>query len=171
WLDRLGPPRAVLDRAADFQGGALVALALRIHREFQLADEASPLALEGLLLEFLAEAWRWRLTAGRRRPPRWAERARAILHARFRETLPLSSLAEAVGVPPVYLAGEFRRHYGRPVGAYVRRLRVDYACRQLVTTDAPLAEVALAAGFADQSHFSRVFKAHTGLTPAAYRRD
>jgi AraC family transcriptional regulator len=170
WLHRLGNLRGVLASPADFRGGTLVALALRIHREFQLLDEASPLALEGLFLEFLAEAWRCRPAADGPRPPRWAERAREILHARFAEHLSLASLGETVGVHPVYLASEFRRHYGRSIGAYVRRLRVDYACRQLVTTDVPLAEVALAAGFADQSHFSRTFKTFTGLTPAAYRR-
>jgi AraC family transcriptional regulator len=171
WLNRLSLPQGILDRALDVQGGTLVALALRIHREFQLQDDASALALEGLLLEFLAEAWRWHLTANQRRPPRWAEQAREMLHARFAENLPLSFLAEAVGVHPVYLASAFRRHYGRSIGTYLRQLRVDYACRQLATTAAPLAEVALAAGFADQSHFSRVFKAHTGLTPAAFRRE
>jgi AraC family transcriptional regulator len=85
--------------------------------------------------------------------------------------LSLTSLAEAIGIHPVYLASEFRRHYRRSIGAYVRRLRVDYACRQLTTTEAPLAEIALAAGFADQSHFSRTFKSHVGMTPLAYRRD
>lgn len=171
WLSRLGPPRGILDRATDFQGGPLVLLALRIHREFQLLDEASPLALEGLFLEFLAEAWRCRTPAGERRRPRWIERVREILHARFTEHLNLTFLAEAVGVHPVYLASAFRQHYGRSIGAYVRRLRVDFACRQLTATDAPLAEVALAAGFADQSHFSRTFKSHVGMTPLAYRRD
>jgi AraC family transcriptional regulator len=171
WLSRLGPPREILDRAADFQGGPLVAIALRIHREFQRMDEASPLALEGLFLELLAEAWRCRRPASGHRPPRWAERVREILHARFVEHLTLTSLAEAVGVHPVYLASEFRRHYGQSIGAYVRRLRVAYACRQLTNTDVPLAEIALTAGFADQSHFSRTFKSQIGRTPLAYRRD
>jgi AraC family transcriptional regulator len=171
WLKRLEPPQGILDRAADFQGGPLVVVALRIHREFQLMDEASPLALEGLFLELLAEAWRCRTPPGGRRRPRWTERVRELLHAHFAEHLSLTSLAESVGVHPVYLASEFRRHYGRSIGAYVRRLRVDYACRQLVGTDATLAEIALAAGFADQSHFSRTFKSHVGMTPLAYRRD
>jgi len=44
------------------------------------------------------------------------------------------------------------------------------ACQELTAGDAPLAEVALRAGFADQSHFTREFRRHVGVTPAAFRR-
>jgi AraC family transcriptional regulator len=73
-------------------------------------------------------------------------------------------------VHPVYLACAFRRHYRSTVGEYVRRLRVEFACRELSATRAPLAQVALAAGFADQSQFSRTFKRVVGLTPTEYRK-
>jgi AraC-like DNA-binding protein len=56
------------------------------------------------------------------------------------------------------------------MGSYVRRLRLDWAARELVRSETSLAGVALEAGFADQSHFTRFFKRHTGLTPQAYRR-
>jgi AraC family transcriptional regulator len=70
----------------------------------------------------------------------------------------------------VTLARGFRKAYGRSVGAYLRWLRVARAARELAETDAPLAEIALAAGFADQSHFSNVFRRETGLSPSAFRR-
>jgi AraC family transcriptional regulator len=43
--------------------------------------------------------------------------------------------------------------------------------RRLVESDDPIAAIALAAGFADQSHLTRALKARTGLTPAVYRRE
>jgi AraC family transcriptional regulator len=68
-----------------------------------------------------------------------------------------------------YLATAFRRHLLCTPGEYVRRLRIQLACRRLVA-GSPLCEIALDAGFAHQSHFCRVFKTATGMTPTAYRR-
>jgi AraC-like DNA-binding protein len=101
--------------------------------------------------------------------PLWLEQARESLHAQFSEKLSLTNVARAVGVHPVYLSSEFRRRYGTTIGEYVRQLRIESACCQLSSSDAPLVEVALSAGFASQSHFSRVFKRLTGMTPAQYR--
>jgi AraC family transcriptional regulator len=65
----------------------------------------------------------------------------------------------------------FRRQNGCTVGEYVRRLRVDFALRQLSETENPLSEIAAAAGFADHSHLTRTFKAYLGLTPSEYRKN
>ena len=56
------------------------------------------------------------------------------------------------------------------MGTYVRRLRLNWAAAELARSDASLAQTALAAGFADQSHFTRAFRRYTGFTPSAYRR-
>jgi AraC family transcriptional regulator len=69
----------------------------------------------------------------------------------------------------MHLAREFRRHFGCSVGEYGRKLRIDLVCVELVRTRAALSEIALACGFFDQSHFTRVFKRQTGFSPAAYR--
>jgi AraC family transcriptional regulator len=84
--------------------------------------------------------------------------------------LPLAELARAVQVHPVHLSRTFRRRFHRTVADYVRSLRLDWSARQLATGEEPLCAIALRAGFADQSHFGRVFKQHTGMTPARYRR-
>jgi transcriptional regulator GlxA family with amidase domain len=56
------------------------------------------------------------------------------------------------------------------LGSYVRGLRLDWVAASLLGSEEGLASLALAAGFADQSHLTRAFKRHTGLTPQAYRR-
>jgi AraC family transcriptional regulator len=159
-----------LDWTADFRGGAIAGLALRLYSEFQRADQAAPLAIEGLTLEILAEAWRGSFRGVERHPPRWLARLRDLLADRFAEPPTLAELAERAHVHPVYVAASFRRHYRCTVGDFVRRRRVEFACHQLAASDATLAEIALSAGFADQSHFCRVFKRLTGVTPANYRR-
>jgi AraC family transcriptional regulator len=169
-IQRLAEHSLVLDNPADFQGGWPVWLALRLYNEFQGTDAASGLAIEGLALEILAEASRHPVKIVEPRPPRWLRQARDLLHARFAESLSLDEIARASGVHPSHLARVFRQHYGCTVGEYVRRLRIDYARRQLSTSDDPLVEIALAAGFADQSHFSKTFKRLMGLTPAEFQR-
>src|SRR5262249_7883642 len=104
-----------------------------------------------------------------RAAPRWLSRARDLLEARPAARLTLAEIAAAVDVHPVHLARAFRRRYGCSVGAYPRPLRLDLAARALSSGDAPVSEIALAAGFSDQSHFSRTFKRTTGLTPAEFR--
>src|SRR5262249_21772677 len=83
------------------------------------------------------------------------------------ENLTHEAVAAAVGIHPVHLARVFRYHFGATLGDYVRRLRVEFAARQLITTEETLAGIALAAGFSDQSHFTRTFKRQTGMTPCS----
>jgi AraC family transcriptional regulator len=161
----------VLDERVAFHGGMPAALARRVYQEFRRMDDAAPLAIEGLLLELLATMARRRtedLPAG---SPPWVGQARDILHADIASRPTLTGLAEAVGVHPVTLARSFRRSFGCTVGEYLRRLRIDRAAEQLVWGDLPLAEIAIAAGFSDQSHFSNVFRRRTGISPSAFRRE
>jgi AraC family transcriptional regulator len=168
WLERVRDYSRVLDSPADFSGGYPASLALRLYREFCAMDEVAPLMIESLALEIVAAASRHTTTAGRP-TPRWLEQARELLHATFAGQVTLGAVAQTVGVHPVYLASRFRKHYHCTVGEYVRRLRLEAACREVSGTDKPLSEIAAAVGFYDQSHFTNVFKRHTGMTPAQYR--
>jgi AraC family transcriptional regulator len=161
---------ACIDAPADFRGGLAPWLARRLHREFRRADDASTLAMEGLVLDIVAEVSRYRAPAAERRPPAWFVRARDLLHDRFAEKLSLGEIAAAVDVHPVHLARVFRRQHGCTLGDYVRRLRVEFACRQLESSDTRLVEIALWAGFPDQSHFTKTFRNQMGITPGEFRR-
>lgn len=157
------------DWSVDFRGDILCRLALRLYCEFREPDEVSPIVIEGLALEMMGEALRSLSSAKWVRPPRWLSRAKELIHARCFERLTLRQVAEAVGVHPVYLAREFRRHYRSTVGEYVRQLRIEAACRKIVEPGASLAEVALSCGFHDQSHFTKTFRRVMNVTPAQYR--
>jgi len=170
WLERIRACSPILDDAVDMQGGTPSWLAFRFYHEFRNMDSVSPLAMEGLALEILAEASRRTLPFAHRQPSRPLRQAQELLHAQFAEPLTLMQIAEAVGVHPMHLARLFRQHCRCTLGEYVRQLRVDYACRELVSSDASLVEIALAAGFSDQSQFCRTFKRHTSLTPLQFRQ-
>jgi AraC family transcriptional regulator len=150
-------------------GGRAAWLTMRMYSEALQTDEASSLAVEGLALEILAELARQQEAVPENKKPRWLEQARELLHAQFGETLTHDRVAHIVGVHPVYLATMFRRHFGCTIGEYVRRLRIEFASRQISGSEDSLCEIAFAAGFSDQSHFSKVFKNHTGMSPGRFR--
>ena len=167
-VDRLRTVVPSFDRVDHFRDFGAVAVATRLALELRARDGAARLAVEGLVLELLARVARApeRLP---RRSPRWLREATELVHARFRESLRVVDVAAAVGVHPVHLARVFRLHHGRTIGDEVRRLRIDWAAAELLRTERPLAEIAFEAGFADQSHFTRAFKARLGVTPGRFR--
>ncbi len=172
WLDRARECAAVVDDSAEFHGGTHELLARRLYNEFTLMDSVSPLVIEGLMLEMVGETARHKVNkAGinANLPPRWLQQARDLLHARFTERLTLAEVAHNVGVHPVHLAQAFHKSYQRTVGDYVRQLRIEYACHELAASDTPIVQIALAAGFCDQSHFTRTFKRLIGVAPSQYR--
>jgi len=161
----------VLDERVAFHGGLPAALARRVYQEFRQVDHAAPLAVEGLLLELLAAVSRRRTERVPNGVAPWVSETRERLHADLAARPSLAELAAGVGVHPVTLARAFRRTFGCTVGEYLRRLRIERAAEQLATGADSLAEIALAAGFADQSHFSNVFRRRVGMSPSLYRRE
>ena len=168
WIERLRADSLVLRSTAEFCGGAMPQLCARLNREFHQTDTAATLAIEGITLELLAEAARQPHTNIGTMPP-WLKQAREMIVEQFPEPLKVAQIAAQVGVHPVYLATAFRQKFGVTVGEFLRQLRIEHACAELVKGDLSLAAIALRAGFVDQSHFSKVFKSHLGTTPARYR--
>jgi AraC family transcriptional regulator len=163
---RLGAAAVPLERGGMIEGAHVASIGARLAAELRRSDTASQLMVEGLLLELFGTLAR---SSTDSRGPAWLEEAHAILQRRFTEKLSLGSLAELVGVHPVHLARAFRKRFGMSVGERVRALRLELALEQ-VMGGIPLAEVATAAGFADQSHFTRAFTRAYGASPAEYRR-
>jgi AraC family transcriptional regulator len=169
WYARARQHAPVLARSAAFRRGFVVHLAHRLHGEFRLRDEVSRLAIESIALGMLAEASRRVARAVEPPMPAWLRQARALIEGHFAEPLPLAAVAERVGVHPVHLARSFRRFYRTTFAGYIRHLRIEFARRELAASSTSLSDIAASAGFCDQSHFSRLFKQYTGVTPAEYR--
>jgi AraC family transcriptional regulator len=120
------------------------------------------------MLEALAEFGRLK-TRSERVAPLWLRQARDLIQDRFAERLTLDEIATTAGIHPAHLARSFRSYFGTSIGEYQRGLRLEYASKQLADTRSSILTIALAAGFADQAHMSRIFRNHTGLTPAKFR--
>jgi AraC family transcriptional regulator len=165
-------PTAVgFDRVTELRDGAIIWLASRLAGELRAPDAAAPLAAAGLALELLAATRRQAVARGPGRAPAWLSLAEELLRAHPNEDIGLGGLAAAVGVHPSHLARRFRAHHGLSVGEYSRRLRLAWAASEVGQGHAPLAKIAAQAGFADQSHFTRLFRRYIGTTPARYRRE
>lgn len=167
WADTVA---ALSKRAHLFEldGSAPVWLIMRLYREFLAGDAASPLTAESLVFElcdYLAHS-----PLSLTREPSWIGRTEALVRADLSARVDVRTLAAEVGVDPSHLCKSFRRFRRRTIGDYVMGLRTQFVCRALVETSDPLMGIAERAGFADQSHMTRLFKRYTGASPAAYRR-
>ena len=118
--------------------------------------------LLGLILLECAESAQPRLTN------RWSK-VTAYIHENLAEPLSLSLLAQMVGMNKNYFVEEFHRDMGISPMAYVRKARLDRACRTITQTDTVFREVARETGFRDEFEFSRVFRRVMGFSPGRLR--
>ena len=169
--DALGPLRAVFETVSHQLNPHAAFLGWRLSRELTMDDDLAPLAIEALSLDLVVVAGR-RLRQVRTgaTPPDWLRRCRDLLIDRYRNPPLMMELASEAGVHPSTLSTSFRRAFGLSPGEYLREYRLARARVDLADTHDEIAAIALRHGFADQSHFTRQLKRHTGFTPAAYRR-
>jgi AraC-like DNA-binding protein len=135
-------------------------------RELRAADVASPMALEGLLLRLAAQTLRH---CSEPRAAAWLDEVKRRIDQLLPRRVDDSTLAAERDVSRSRLFETFRRLEGKSIGDYVTGCRVERARELLAGSRAPLSQVAEACGFADQSHFTRVFRRETGETPKQFR--
>lgn len=160
----------LFDSISHFQDGRIAGLGRRVAEEFDAGDDLAPLSVEGLALELVALASRRSSEPAAPAAPACLARIEAMIHDRFLERLRIDDLAREADLHPAHLARAFRRQYNVTIAAYIRGLRLDWAAHRLAASTDSLSAIAHRAGFADQSHFTRAFRAHAGLPPGAYRR-
>ena len=168
WLDRLRECGVTPQSSVALPGSDLSRLAVRLYHEYLNLNRCSALVIEGLVLEMLALVARPERVHERRRPE-WLSRVEEFLKNNFQENLTIGEVAAQVSVNPAHLSRVFREFHRQAIGDYLHALRVQFACQQLADPEVALSAIATASGFADQSHFTRVFKQCTGMTPGAFR--
>lgn len=97
-------------------------------------------------------------------------RAAEFVRAHYARKIAVPDLADAAGLPERTLARRFVLQFRMTPLRYIRTVRLSAACRALRATGRRLADVALDAGYSDQSHMTVEFRAQLGITPAQYRR-
>jgi transcriptional regulator GlxA family with amidase domain len=89
--------------------------------------------------------------------------------AHLSEGMDLAELAAVAGISVFHFAREFKHSTGVTPHFHLRQKRVERAQDMLARTDLPLTQIALAAGFFDQSHLARHFRQMVGRTPTEFR--
>jgi len=105
--------------------------------------------------------------------PGWAKELKEIIQDQLDTNLALNlkEVSQSLNVHPAYLSREFYKYFNDlTFGEYIRKLRIDKAIVLLGDPKYSLSEIAYLTGFSDQSHFTRIFRKHTGKSPAAYKK-
>jgi AraC family transcriptional regulator len=145
-----------------------VALGARLHREFRRKDDLSRLDIEAVMLQLLLSDAQ-NSTTRRGLIPAWLLRIREMLREQEHPRVTLAELSRCAGRHPVQISRQFHRHFGCTISEYMRRVRIARAQSLLSRRDLEVAEIALACGFSDQSHFTTAFRRLTGMPPHRYR--
>ena len=148
-------------------------LAARLARAFdRLKESSSLLPNESLLLSVVARLVTEHFVpkhsikdAGQEHAA--VRRVKDWLDANSEQNVSIHALAGIARLSPYYLVRAFRKHVGIPPHRYQTVVRINRA-RKLLTSGAPISEVACRAGFCDQSHLNRCFKRVLGITPGEY---
>lgn len=91
------------------------------------------------------------------------------LHLNIESQISLKKLSGELNLSEGYISDCFKKHMGMTIMKYAKKIRIDRAKVLLVTTTSSILEIGLTLGFHDQSHFHKVFKSFTGVSPSEYR--
>jgi AraC family transcriptional regulator len=169
----LNPDRVSIRQLLQFTDPQIEYIGLALKAELETAEPSGRLYADGLGLALAAHLLRQyaplvpRITKGL--PKRRLQHVTDYIHDHLAQDLRLVQLAEVASVSASHFKVLFKQSVGLPVHQYVIRSRVDYAINLLVKSNLPLSDVALQAGFANESHMARCMRRITGLTPSSLR--
>lgn len=107
-----------------------------------------------------------------KQPPAWAIEIKDLIQDHIDTNITLKELSQDLDINPAYLSREFSKHFNNlSFGEYIRKQRIEKAIEYLNTSSYSLTKIAYLTGFSDQSHFTRIFKKHTGKNPSEYRKN
>jgi AraC family transcriptional regulator len=137
----------------------------------RLFAQGLSLALLGLLSERYGETRAARTRSIRRLSSGERKRIQEFIDSGLETDLSVERLAEVIGVSPFHFSRMFKETFGRSPHRFVLEQRIDAASAVLQKDQSrPIADVALAFGFATQAHFTQAFRRRIGATPARFRR-
>ena len=136
----------------------------RLCDDCTMAENVNALTIK-LLLEFTEKV----KTATEKKLSASASGVKEYVAAHLYERISVAEVAESLGMNASYLNSSFKQQTGECITDYIQKQKVEEAKMLLMTCDDSLSEIWTSLGYYDQSHFSKIFKKHTGFTPKQYR--
>jgi AraC-like DNA-binding protein/quercetin dioxygenase-like cupin family protein len=169
FVARLGASAVAFDRSRTFAGRSSMDLAVRISGELNRRDEFMPLALR-IFAQGIALGCARYTQHGCATVSPIAAAARRVIERDLTSPLNVAALARSLGCSNAHLSRTFRQAFGLSPQSYSLRRRVERGRRLLATTTRSIADVALALGFHDSSHFAKHFRRLNGIGAREFRR-
>jgi AraC family transcriptional regulator len=139
----------------------------KLFKETKVNDGLTAMNTEAMLLQVLGEMQGSRFTNTKQKPA-WVSTIRELLHDDVARKFTLTEFSALLGLHPAHLSRDFSRYFGCNLGEYIRKIRVQHALSLMPNANLSLTDIALSCGFADQSHFTRSFKAFNGVNAKQY---
>lgn len=101
--------------------------------------------------------------------PQWFVELIEKIHSSENVAVSVSEVYKMGGFSPPVMIKYFKKYTGKTVVAYLRDMKCERACILLSTTRLSTLEISTTLGYESLSHFNRIFKEYTGISPAVYR--
>lgn len=147
---------------------ALYSWATHLYKQNHLQNSPFESLLHEVYNKFLAEK------KSNQKTPSWVKDLKEIIQDQIdtQFAFDLKKISSDLELNPSYLSREFSKYFeDLNFGEYVRKLRIEKAINLIQNSAYTLTEIAYMTGFSDQSHFTRIFKLHTGKNPSSYRKN
>ena len=148
---------------------ALYSWATHLHKQKHLQN--SP--FENLLHEVYGKFLKAK-ELNKKKIPKWVKELKTIIQDQIdtQFTFDLKKISTDLDLNPSYLSREFSKYFeDLNFGEYIRKIRIEKAITLIQNSKYSLTEIAYLTGFSDQSHFTRIFKEHTGKNPSSFRKN
>lgn len=146
----------------------LYSWATHLQKQKHLQNSPFENLLHEVYLKFIKEQ-----SGNKKKVPDWVKELKEMIQDQIdtQLTFDLKTISNNLALNPSYLSREFSKYFeDLNFGDYTRKIRIDKAIKLIQESDYSLTEIAYLSGFSDQSHFTRIFKQHTGKNPSAYKK-
>lgn len=142
-----------------------------LREELARRDELSESVIKGTLNKLVVRILRGAHKKCEKRKHKDIKSALSYIRYHFREALTMEQMADKLHITPSYFCRCFKDYTHQTFKEYVTALRLDYAMRQIKTTDKSITEICYESGFSTSAYFSKVFTKRFGKTPTEIRKN